>query len=165
MRAVYLPAIVIAALAMGGASSASRLLTVCSLIAAPDRYLGQTIAVEGYVIVGNHGVHMLEPGCDYEINLVDSGRDFRGARSFHRVVRRLESGPVMVKLRATGTFSDSEPSEGRPLEDNLLSMLGPYLELTEVQIVTVQSLSRLEWRRYQDWLDDPGSDQFRPSPR
>ena len=138
-------------------------------MAAPDRHLDRTITIEGYVIVGNHGVHMLEPGCEYEINLVESDREFRGRRAFRRVIRQLRGERMMVRLRATGSFQNAQPGaeprieDGLRIEDCLICLLGPYLDLAEVEIVTAQRLSRLDARRYQDWLENPGSGPFRPS--
>jgi hypothetical protein len=169
MKMTYFPARIIAAAALGGASAPSHSLGVCPIMAAPDRHVGQTMTIEGYVIVGNHGVHMLEPGCEYEINLVWSDRDFRGRRAFLRIVRQLRGERMMVRLRATGTFQNPQPSEeprnedGLRIEDCLICLLGPYLDLAEVEVMTAQRLSRLDARRYQNWLEDPGSGPFRPS--
>ena len=66
---------------------------------APERFDGQIVTVEGYLTRDSHGVHLLQPGCDWEINL-GGPDDLSGARAFHSVVKEIRRQPMMEIGRA-----------------------------------------------------------------
>ena len=128
---------------------------------APERFEGQIVKVEGYLSRDTHGIHLLQPGCDWEINLLWHD-DLSDARAFQSVVREIRRQPMMVRLRVTGRFKDPKPKPADRLEDNLEVLLGSYLDLTDAKVLRAIPLSRGDAARYRDWLDEPRGRPFRP---
>jgi hypothetical protein len=130
---------------------------VCEAMERPEHFRGRTVTIEGHAIVDTHGLHLLEPGCDYEIELESRDGGTRGARQLDAMMGRMRGERIMAILRATGEVVYAPPYFGHVI----FSLAeGPYIDLDRVKILSRQSLSRQEWRRYREWLDDPRGDPF-----
>jgi hypothetical protein len=130
---------------------------------AQERFDGQIVKAEGYLSRDLHGIHLLQPGCDWHVNLGRSD-DLSDARAFHSVLKEIRRRPMMVRLRVTGRFTVPKPGPGEKPGDNLLVLLGSYLHLTEAKVLRAIPLSSGDAARYRDWLDDPRGRPFRPRP-
>ena len=123
-----------------------------------EHFNGRTVTIEGHVLVDTHGIHLLEPGCNREFNL-DWQDSTPGGRELENLDGRLRAQKIMVIVRATGEVRD-EPVHYANGSVNLLGLNGPRIRLARVRILSRQSLSRQEWRRYREWLADPRGDPF-----
>ncbi len=132
-------------------------LGVCEAMERIEDFRGRIVTIEGHAVVDTHGLHLLEPGCRYKLNLERPDDGARGDGRLEAMRGRMRAGRIMVILRATGQLEYSPPYFGHVI---FSQADGPYIDLTRVKILSRQSLSRQEWRRYREWLEDPRGDPF-----
>lgn len=165
MRAPALTMLIAAFLATPASSAARRpsALGVCEVMERIDHYRGRTVEMTGHLRVGNHGVHLLEPGCKYEINLSWRGRTAGGLR-LRRIVDRYRTHPMMMRVRVKGKVKAVESRRGPHGEENRLALGGPWVEVDEARVISLRRLSESDEHRYHDWLGDKKGRPFHPGP-
>jgi hypothetical protein len=108
MRSAAFPLLTVA-FAFVGCSLADAKPTLCQLAANRSAYAGQTVTVEGLLLVGFHGSALEDPSCHTGVPIAWFESD--GLTDLNTAAARARREPLKIKVRVTGKMQQAPPHD------------------------------------------------------
>jgi hypothetical protein len=128
--------------------------TICQLARNRDLYAGQTVTVEGLLLVSHHGSALIGSDCGEGIGLSWFAEDVPGMRDFDAAAARSLQRRTLVRARVTGKVKREEHGQfGLPP--------ALTLSLASADVLEERPISELEHKRFLDWIGGPHHEPFK----
>jgi hypothetical protein len=123
--------VLVVAMALAGCAVQSKPMTICDLPNDRGALAGKEMILEGELSVSDHGSSVREPSCDKGLAIGWWEVDVPRMREFDAAALRLESEPLIVRVRVTGTVVQ------HPQHDTFVA---PYwqLKITSAEVLSVK---------------------------
>jgi hypothetical protein len=130
--------------------------TLCQLAEAREDYVGQTVTVEGFLLVSDHGSVVTDPRCGYGMGITGEHGDLLRMKGLDAVAKQLTEEPIMVRVRVTGEVRQDRA-------ESMIGGKGWHLDLVAADVLSAERIAQKDAHRYLRWLEGPSPEPYRQS--